>query len=274
MLRLLTLGLGLLAVVLLPLLLTPQLAYAGTHREVDVELVLAVDVSWSMDIDEQRLQREGYVAALRDPDIIAAIRKGDLGVVAITYVEWAGVGLERTVVPWSLVSDEATAASLADKLEAAPIGRLRRTSISSALSHVATLFQNEFDGLRRVIDISGDGPNNMGMLVTSARDDVLAQGITINGLPIMIKRGGTGGYFQIEDLDLYYEDCVIGGSGAFMITVDDAQRFQEAIRRKLILEIAGLSPRAIPAQFAVREPRVDCAVGEKQWRRWRTIDQW
>ncbi|WP_108662348.1 DUF1194 domain-containing protein [Acuticoccus kandeliae] len=243
---------------------------------VDVELILAVDVSWSMDLDEQRLQRQGYVDAIRDPLVLGAIQKGDWGRIALTYVEWAGVGLERTLVPWTIIDGPQAAEAFATALESAPIGRMRRTSISSILTHAATLFDNNIDGMRRVIDVSGDGPNNMGILVTAARDQVLSQGITINGLPIMIKQNASGGYFQLDQLDLYYEDCVIGGFNAFMITVNDKTRLQEAIRRKIVLEIANAQPRVMRAQYRApgSPPRVDCAVGEKQWRRWRRIDQW
>lgn len=244
---------------------------------VDVELVLAVDVSWSMDYEEQVLQREGYAAAFRHPDVIKAIQKGDWGRVAVTYVEWAGLDLERTLVPWTIVEDPQSAEEFARAIENAPIGRMRRTSISSALSHAATLFDNGIDGLKRVIDISGDGPNNMGGTVTDARDAVLSQGIVINGLPIMLKHNNAGGFFHLKELDIYYEDCVIGGWGSFMITVNDMARFPEAIRRKLILEIAGATPepRVVPAQFqSAAKPRIDCMVGEKQWKRWRRLDRW
>lgn len=254
---------------------------AGTARAsadipsmVDVELILAVDVSWSMDIEEQDLQREGYVTAISDPEFIGAIRKGDWQRIAVTYVEWAGVGLERIVVPWAVIEDEASARAFAAQLRAAPISRMRRTSISSALINTAQLFDNGIDGMRRVIDISGDGPNNAGIGVTAARDEVLGQGIIINGLPIMIKQGNPGGYFQLDNLDVYYEDCVIGGFGSFMITVNDPARFAEAIRRKLILEIAGVQPELIPAEYRApgSPPRIDCEIGEKEWRRWQRSD--
>ncbi|MEM7693743.1 MAG: DUF1194 domain-containing protein [Pseudomonadota bacterium] len=240
---------------------------------VDVELVLAVDVSWSMDLDEQALQREGYVAALRHPDVINAIRRGDWGRIALTYVEWAGEGLDRTLVPWMMIETPADAEAFAATLEAAPIGRMRRTSISSILMRSAALFDNQFEGMRRVIDVSGDGPNNMGLMVTAARDEVLSQGITINGLPIMIKRNNPGGFFHLDALDIYYEDCVIGGFGAFMITVDKAENFAEAIRRKIIMEIARGPATVVPATWRApgAEPRIDCLVGEKQWQAWRRI---
>ncbi|WP_226575175.1 DUF1194 domain-containing protein [Acuticoccus sediminis] len=243
---------------------------------VDVELVLAVDVSWSMDLDEQRLQREGYVNAIRDPQVVTEIRRGDWGRIAVTYVEWAGVGLQRTVVPWTIISSQAEAEAFATALSEASIGRMRRTSISSALLLSAALFDNGIDGFRRVIDISGDGPNNMGPMVTDARDKVIRQGITINGLPIMIKQRIRGDFFQIENLDEYYNNCVIGGMGSFMITVESKEQFGQAIRRKLILEIAGAEPRVQKAQHSAPQMSVgaDCMVGEKQWRRWRRFDQW
>ena len=281
-LAVLTLAILMLAEAASPSRAQTQSRTAQSQEVVDIELVLAVDVSWSMDIDEQILQRRGYVEALRHPEVIAAIENGDWGSIALTYVEWAGVGLERILVPWTIVDDAASADAFARALERAPIGRMRRTSISSILTRSAALFDNEVEGLRRVIDVSGDGPNNMGLLVTAARDAVLAQGIVINGLPIMIKRGNPGGFFHLEDLDIYYEDCVIGGFGAFMITVNDPERFKEAIRRKLILEIASPlpqrapGPRLIPASTRApeAEPRVDCQIGEKQWREWRRMDRW
>jgi len=243
---------------------------------VDVELILAVDVSWSMDIEEQALQRQGYVDALRHPDVIAAIEKGDWGRIAITYVEWAGNGLDRTVVPWAIIENAEDADAFAEALDRAVISRMRRTSISSILSRSVGMFDNGIDGMRRVLDVSGDGPNNMGIAVTQARDEALANGIVINGLPIMIKRANPGGYFHLEDLDIYYEDCVIGGFGSFMITVNSADKFQEAIRRKLIMEIAGAPAQVVPAAWRApgSPPRIDCLIGEKQWRSWRRYDRW
>jgi hypothetical protein len=236
---------------------------------VDLELVLAVDVSWSMDYDEQILQRAGYIAAFRHPEVIAAIESGDWGRIAVTYVEWAGSGSQQVKVPWRLVDGADTASAFADELAATTISRMRRTSISSALDYVGGLFGGSgFEGMRRTIDVSGDGPNNMGRPVTLARDALLAKGVTINGLPIMIKGSNPGGYFNLRDLDLYYEDCVIGGSGAFMITVDDPSSFAEAIRRKLVLEIASAVPRVVPAQLERPAPRVDCLIGERQWQEW------
>lgn len=257
-------------------LVAAPLAARANPPVVDVELILAVDVSWSMDVDEQEIQRQGYVDAIQHPDVIAAIQRGDWQRIAVTYVEWAGVGLVRVIAPWTIIEGPEDARAFAAQLDAAPLQRMRRTSISNALNQSGSMFDNGIDGMRRVIDISGDGPNNQGMSVTAARDELLAQGIVINGLPIMIKRGNPGGYFHLEELDIYYEDCVIGGFGSFMITVNDKSRFHEAIRRKLILEIAGVQPEAVPADWrpAGSPPRVDCLVGEKQWQRWRNYDRW
>lgn len=239
---------------------------ARAQTPVDVELVLAVDVSRSMDMDEQRLQRAGYVAAFRDPAVQAAIAGGIHGRIAVTYVEWAGTGLNTIVVPWSIITGEADANAFADRLAVPTPSRIRRTSISGAIAlGQFELETNEAVGLRRVIDISGDGPNNEGAPVTVARDAAVARGITINGLPLILKPPSAWG---IEELDIYYEDCVIGGPGAFLITVRDPENFTEAIRRKLILEIAGVGPADRPtlhrAQFAApHAPRIDCMIGER-----------
>jgi len=243
---------------------------------VDLELVLAVDVSLSMDIDEQRLQRDGYAGAFRHRDVIDAIKLGGWGKIAVTYVEWAGQGLQRVVVPWTVVDGAQTASAFASKLGQAEPAHMFRTSISDGVLFASKLFDNNgFKGLRRVIDVSGDGPNNQGIGVTSARDEVVAKRITINGLPIMLKRSSRFGFFDLPNLDQYYEDCVIGGFGAFIISVRDKKEFAQAIRRKLVLEIAGAQPRVIKAQAKpgdklLKRPRVDCFIGEKLWQRWRS----
>lgn len=244
--------------------------FAQVDDVVDIELVLAVDVSWSMDQDEQLLQREGYIGAFLHPDVIAAIESGDWGRIAVTYVEWAGSGLQMVQVPWTVVDGADSARDFAGRLAAAPVARLRRTSISSALAYSGALFDdNGFEGFRRVIDMSGDGPNNMGGPVTDERDKLIEAGITVNGLPIMIRRTSYDPFFQISNLDVYYEDCVIGGFGAFVVVVRNADEFAAAIRRKLILEIASARPRVVPAQLQARAPRIDCMIGEKLWQRWR-----
>lgn len=237
---------------------------------VDLELVLAVDISRSMDSDEQHLQRLGYTHAFLNQELLQAVRTGPLRRIAVTYVEWAGTGLQTQVMPWTLIDSEESAKLFALRLQDIPAYRQRRTSISDALLYAASLFPaNGFSSGRQVIDISGDGPNNQGVRVTDARDQVLQRGIVINGLPIMLKQGMSGGFFNVDDLDLYYEDCVIGGVGSFLIRVRAPHEFASAIRRKLILEIAGAQPRVMPAQFSAPslEP-TDCLIGEKLWDAW------
>jgi hypothetical protein len=250
-----------------PLLAAPP---AAADVDVDLELVLAVDISRSMDYGELELQRHGYIAAFRHREVVAAIASGPHGRISVTYVEWAGPESQFVVVPWTIVADVADAAAFAGRLAAEPIQRERGTSISGSLAFAAAQFPaSGATGLRRAIDVSGDGPNNMGLPVVPTRDTIVGQGITINGLPILLRPSFGSSAFNIPDLDIYYEDCVIGGPGAFMITVDDPARFELAIRRKLVLEIAGLPPRVMLAAEPFRaEPRVDCLIGEKSRRQW------
>ncbi|MEC9367711.1 MAG: DUF1194 domain-containing protein [Pseudomonadota bacterium] len=233
---------------------------------VDLELVLAVDVSLSMDREEQRLQRAGYVAAFRHPEVIAAIRAGQYQRIAVTYFEWAGERIQRPVSKWQLIDSAASAQSFADDLEKAEISGAHRTSISAALNYASGLFEgNGFQGLRRVVDVSGDGPNNMGLPVDQIRDRVVERGIVINGLPIVLKPGSALGFYDIRNLQYYYEDCVIGGIGSFLVTVHDEAEFADAIRRKLIQELAMPMPRIWRAQFTPQRAKSDCLIGEKLW---------
>jgi hypothetical protein len=236
---------------------------------VDVELVLAVDVSYSMDPEEQTLQREGYMAALTSREFLQALRQGMNGKVAVTYFEWAGANDQRIIMPWRLIDGPESADAVAAEIGRAPYRRASRTSISGALSFAMPLFDGSgFRGLRRVIDVSGDGVNNNGMPVTLVRDEVLAKGITINGLPIMLKRPNFGG-MDIEELDVYYEDCVIGGPGAFVVSIKEREKFKEAIRTKLILEVAGRSPEHRVVPVSSDKPRISCTIGERLWQqRW------
>ena len=255
---------------------------------VDLELVLAVDVSLSMDPDEQRLQRDGYVEALKDAEVLAAIRANGLGRIGVVYVEWAGSSTQKITLPWTLIDGPATAAAVSDRLAQAPILRAQKTSISGALEFAGGLFDSSgFKGKRRVIDVSGDGPNNDGGPVTVIRDALVAKGITINGLPIMLK--AATGWFDLENLDEYYEDCVIGGFAAFSIAAREKVEFARAIKRKLLLEIAE-APAARPGSPLVRiqapspsegsqspgplasprgaDGKVDCLIGEKRWQQY------
>ncbi|MCQ8781293.1 DUF1194 domain-containing protein [Aurantimonas sp. CSK15Z-1] len=241
-------------------------------QRVDVELVLAVDVSWSMDQSEQEIQRAGYAAAFRSEPVQRAILEGGYGKVAVAYVEWAGTFSQTIVIPWTLIDSKESADAFAYQLVTEEPERERRTSIAAAIDFVVPMFDNNgFNGLRRVIDISGDGPNNQGRPVADARDDAAAKGITINGLPLMTS-GNSYGYASwgsIRDLDRYYSKCVIGGPGAFMIPVNDWEQFPEAVRRKLVLELAGgwPAPRsaAPPVLSAQAEPDVNCMIGESMW---------
>ena len=242
---------------------------AAAQTAVDLELILAVDVSLSMDLEEQRLQRDGYVSALRDEEVHKAIASGAHGRIAVTYFEWAGPTVQSVVIPWTVIDGATAARAMADRLEAVPISRARFTSISSALEYSTQLFESSgAKGLRRVIDVSGDGPNNAGMPVTMVRDEIVAKGIVINGLPIMLKL--PTGTFDLANLDRYYVDCVIGGAGSFMIPIRELHEFKSATRRKLLLEIAGLQPppQVIRVQGGPPPEPADCMIGEKQWRRY------
>ncbi len=215
---------------------------ASADTPVDLELVLAVDVSPSIDDFEAKQQRDGYLAALRHPSVISAIRSGAVGRIAVLYVEWAGEDYQRVVVDWTAIHDGASARAFAARLAARPIGGAPYTSISGALDFARRAFEdNGFAGTRRVIDISGDGPNSAGGPVEPARDRAVAAGITINGLPVFNVRPNPDGAGIAVDLDSYYELKVIGGAGAFaMIAHSDV--FAPTILRKLVREIAARPP--------------------------------
>lgn len=212
-------------------------AQADDPLPVDLELVLAVDASASIDTREAALQRAGYIAALKDPRVLARIAKGSFGRVAVAYVEWAGS--QKTIVDWTIIEDEPTAEAFAVTLRAAPFHTGTATSVSAALEYSARLFDdNNIDSLRRVIDISGDGFNWAGRPIDITRPEIVAAGITINALPIL--RFDEGGRITNPGLDKYYRERVIGGPGAFLIPIYGTSAFAEAILRKLIIEIAGI----------------------------------
>jgi len=243
---------------LLSLVATPVSA-----TEVDVELALMVDVSRSMGPEELELQRRGYAAAIASDQVVGAILNGFTGRIALTYVEWAGDFSQRVIVPWTLIDSRAAAEDVANTLTANFSLGMRRTSIAGAIDFAAAdISNNEFDGLRQVIDISGDGPNNQGRPVVEARDAAVATGFVINGLPL-ITFDARDTMWGVEDLDLYYQDCVIGGPGAFVIPVRDWKEFPLAVRRKIVLELVGPPEALIPARSGMTEDGYDCLIGEK-----------
>ena len=212
---------------------------------VDVELVLAVDASGSVDEEEYILQRAGYAKAFSHPRVIAAIRSGVHRAIAVTYVEWTGPGLYEVIAGWTLIEDAKSAKGFAERLFTSPRELFSGgTAVGDAIIYSATLFDdNGFEGARRVIDISGDGPTNKGRPASWARDEVVRQGITINGLPIIDEYYG---------LHVFFLDHVIGGPGAFAIPAKDFASFQSAILSKLIREIAGVVPRVPGANDVAR----------------------
>ena len=241
----------------------------STAEPVDVELVLATDISYSMDLDELAVQREGYADALISSEFLQALKSGHRGKVAVTYFEWAASNDQKIVIPWRLIDGPESAGAVSDEIRKIPVRRASRTSISGAINFAMPLFDNSgYSGVRRVIDISGDGPNNNGEPVSIPREAALQKGLVINGLPIMVKEPSYS-TMDIENLDWYYEDCVIGGPGAFVIPIKGKDQFKEAIRTKLVLEVAGRQPERKVIPVADKEPRVSCTIGEQMWQqRW------
>lgn len=237
--------------------------------QVDLALVIAVDISYSMDPEEQQLQREGFIQAFRSQEVQAAIGRGVLGRIGVAYVEWAGATDQRVILPWAVVDGPAAAMAFAASLAQQPTRRASRTSISGAIDFaVKVLAEGDVQSSRQVVDISGDGPNNQGRPVILARDDALARGITVNGLPLMLK---TGGVFDIPDLAGYYRACVIGGTGAFLVPVRSRDQLVEAVKTKIVMEIADRPVSGPPEESLViparqSGPPVDCLIGERQWR--------
>ena len=272
-------------------------AVRAQQTDVDVELVLAVDISMSMDPEEQRLQRDGYIAALRDPVLLKAIQSGPHGRIAVTYIEWAGPGVHIHLIPWRLIDGPATANAFIEELAEKPYSRFRMTSISSAMEFAVEQFgAGKYRGQRRVIDVSGDGANNSGPPITPVRDKIVESGVVINGLPILMRPTTTWSSWDVPDLDKYYANCVIGGPGSFMVPITTREEFASATRQKLLLEISDLmsapqkrrgprmadraksgpSIRIVPVQFGAQERpesqgqggAYDCTLVERRMRRW------
>jgi len=247
--------------------------------EVDMQLVLAVDISFSISLDEQDIQRRGYIAAFRDPEVISAITSGYRGRIAVTYLEWAGEDHQSQVVAWTLITDPVSAADFAKRLEMAPVTRKGRTSLSQALTKALGLFrQSPFQSNRHVVDLSSDGFNNSGPRVNRARDALVYHGVTINGLPL-VQGHDTGPKTGPEagpktgpktDLRRYFQDCVIGGLGAFVMPAAHWDEFAETLKNKLVSEISG--PWQSPAMARVTHAAdkdaapsgMDCLIGEKE----------
>jgi hypothetical protein len=218
----------------------PVSAQAPATTAVDLELVFASDGSGSIDDDELALQRRGWADALTSPDVLAAIRDGAIGAIAVAFMEWGGPSSQVLVVDWHIIRDEASARAFGTKLLGAPRGAYGYNSISNAIDFSVRLVEeNAIEGTRRVIDVSGDGPNIGGRVLAQARGDALAKGFTINALAIRRPGGRPGGPAGMA-LEDYYADAVIGGPGAFVEIADEARPFALAARRKLLTEIAGL----------------------------------
>ena len=222
---------------------------ARAAEPVDAAIVLAADVSRSINDEEFALQRQGYAAAITHPRVMEAIRSGQHAAIALAFLEWAGDGEQKVVVDWSTLKADADAAKFAAALLAAPRAFVGRTAIGTAIDFsMSILGESGIVADRRVIDVSGDGTSNQGRLVTEARDDALKSGVIINGLSIFNRRAAAmGGYLALHTnppggLEKYYRDNVIGGLGAFVLPIDDFNSFGEAMIRKLVSEIAGIAP--------------------------------
>jgi Protein of unknown function (DUF1194) len=231
--------LGLIALVLV--FATP--AAAQDRKAVDLALAMAIDISGSIDPDEAHLQREGYVLAFRDPVIVKAILGGNNGRIAVAYYEWSDAWVQRILIDWTLLDSEESIAAFANRLAAAPISIARRTSISGAIRYAIPLFgRSPYEAERKVLDISGDGSNNDGALVTDMRHEALKERIIINGLPIMNDRPNPFGFPSEADLDKYYLACVTGGPRSFVEVARNFDDFPRAVRKKLLQEVADIGP--------------------------------
>jgi hypothetical protein len=227
------------------LLLTMALpAMAQDKKDVDLALAMAIDISGSIDPEEAKLQREGYVQAFRDPVIVKAILGGANGRITVAYYEWSDAWVQRLLIDWTLLDSEVSIETFAKRLAAAPISIARRTSISGAIRYAVPLFgRSPYEAQRKVLDISGDGSNNDGGLVTDQRHEALKERIIINGLPIMNDRPNPFGFPSEPDLDKYYLHCVTGGPHSFVEVAHDFDDFPRAVRKKLLQEVADLGPR-------------------------------
>ena len=245
---------------LFALLLLTIPAVAQDKKEIDLALALAIDISGSIDPDEAHLQRQGYVDAFRDPVIVKAILGGPNGRIAVAYYEWSDSWMQKLLIDWTLLDSEQAIAAFAQQLADSPISIARRTSISGAIRYAIPLFgRSPFEPTRKVLDISGDGSNNDGGLVTDMRFEALKERISINGLPIMNGRPNPFGFPAEDDLDAYYLHCVTGGPRSFVEVARSFEDFPRAVRKKLLQEVADSAPRVLKpgiqlAQSRRREP--------------------
>jgi hypothetical protein len=232
-----------------PALITARSARA--EEEVDVELVLAVDVSRSVDAEEMEMQMAGYAAAFRDPRLAEGIAGGPLGAIAVTLFVWSDWNIQRTLVPWMRLDGAATCARFAAALDGASRETYLYTSISGAIDYAARQFGTRYSGLRRVVDISGDGVNNSGPPLAGARAAALEQGIVLNGLAVLDRTPQPSALLAgIPPVDAYYRDQVVGGPGAFLMIAEGYDAFAGAVRRKIIREIATRPGPAVERAFA------------------------
>ncbi len=231
-------------VCLFALILSVLPAGAQDKVEVDLSLAMGIDISGSIDPDEARLQREGYVQAFRDPLIVKAILAGPNGRIAVAYYEWSDSWMQKLLIDWTLLDSEGAIQAFATRLSEAPISIARRTSISGAIRYAIPLFgRSPYEAQRKVLDISGDGSNNDGGLVTEMRHEALKDRIVINGLPIMNDRPNPFGFPSETDLDRYYLYCVTGGPRSFVEVARSFEDFPRAVRKKLLQEVADNGPR-------------------------------
>jgi hypothetical protein len=232
-------------VYLFTLVLLALPASAQDRKDVDLALALGIDISGSIDPDEAKLQRQGYVLAFRDPVIVRAILGGPNGRIVVAYYEWSDSWMQKLLIDWTLLDSEQSIADFAQRLDEAPISIARRTSISGAIRYAIPLFgRSPYEPQRKVLDISGDGSNNDGGLVTDMRYEALKEKIVINGLPIMNDRPNPFGFPNEEDLDRYYLACVTGGPRSFVEVARNFEDFPRAVRKKLLQEVADRGPHS------------------------------
>ncbi|MCX7373673.1 MAG: DUF1194 domain-containing protein [Alphaproteobacteria bacterium] len=215
-------------------------AASSSLDPVDVELVLAVDVSRSVDAEEMELQFRGYANAFRDPRLAESFAGGPIGAVGVTLFTWSDWNIQEHLVPWTRMASLAECQQFAAMIDKAPRRTHLYTSISGAIDFAGRLFGQTFEGTRRVVDISGDGINNSGRDLALARQAAVEQGIILNGLAVLDRTPPPGGLMSQQPLDEYYRERVIGGPGAFVMAADGFEAFEPAVRRKIIREVAGL----------------------------------